>query len=41
MPVVAPAYSDEQRQAEANFREQARMTTEIDRSLGSRVMLGE
>jgi len=35
------AQNDEQRQAAANFREQARMTTEIDRSLGSRVMLGQ
>ena len=35
------AMSDEARQSNADMREQARMTKEIDRSLGTRVMLGQ
>ena len=34
------AQSDEARQSDADMREQARMAKEIDRSLGTRVMLG-
>jgi hypothetical protein len=35
------AMADEARQSNANMREQARMTKEIDRSLDTRVMLGQ